>query len=528
MNKVFCLIISYLSVFAVYSQSKRTITVVESESKAPVPFAHIYLEDGSFGVLTDENGAASIDLANLKSDTSALIFSSVGYKTKSMAIEDLSDGENRIDLEPNSVMLSGVVVFSKPLTQKGVQRMVRRAVKSLKKTVPAYTAHGEYRQSIQQNGLTTYNYLSQFVLRDKFGMGKLGNPVQVEEQVDFQNLVETYDYTSRRQYYERSYYDTYSSKRNLLLWNPLKYELVKKDHLFLLTDTLDRQGKMTFVVNALHLDTARYGLDVPFREGFDLTYYLSINEGGKSDWQIDRVEVKYRFAEQHEKVSILESSTWSMDLMHTNELTFPAKISMQTNQRYMYSNSSPNLDLSSTYSMVFKESVVGDQSAVIPDKIDFTIPEKSISDFRKSPFYRTETGYLDDLATELDNEELELRKVQSLVSRGDRTKYLIVWGEDQQVPLAYYSFLSENQLVGVDDLIFISNNKDRKDWLFLVTGNFYDHFYQFRLPTLYRKVLEEYCPQQEVPYFVKIEPDGKAECSKAPFLISEESFESKK
>jgi hypothetical protein len=284
---------------------------------------------------------------------------------------------------------------------------------------------------------------------------------------------------------------------------------------------------MTFVVNALHLDTARYGLDVPFREGFDLTYYLSINEGGKSDWQIDRVEVKYRFAEQHEKVSVLESSTWSMDLTHTNELTFPANVSLQTNQRYDYGNGSPELNLSTNYAMLFKQSVVGEKSTVNPDRVAFEIPKESISDFRKSPFYRSDDGYLDDPGTEADNEELELRKVKYLLEKGGKTKYLISWREPQ-IPYSYFSLLSNQEAVSIEDIVFISNNPNRKDWLFLVSGNFYDHFYQFRLPTLYRKVLEEYCQEQHIPYFVKIEPDGTAECRKTPFLVSQASIESEK
>ena len=85
-------------------------TVVDSVTKQNLAFVNIIInDDGTFGTTTDIDGNFSI---SSKKEINHLTFSYVGYKKKSVAIEDLNDKTNKIVLQPTSIDLQEVVFYA--------------------------------------------------------------------------------------------------------------------------------------------------------------------------------------------------------------------------------------------------------------------------------------------------------------------------------------------------------------------------------------------------------------------------------
>lgn len=514
----FCLIVGLFccATNPVFSQGSLRFIVVDSESNEPVPFASIYTTDGKIGTITNEKGIASVDRASLEAH-SMLTISSVGYNTRDIMLNTIINNRGIVKLNPNTIFLNGILVFSRQLNQKDVQKLTKKAIKETQKSITPYAATGIYRHYIKQNGITTYASNSQFIIRDKIGMGKAQNPVILQEQVQFFNSIKSFDFTSRRLFFERAYLDTYLNKGNILLWNPLKYAITKDDHFYNLTDTIVNGNQIHYIINAQHLDTARYGIDIPFREGFDITYFMSFNPQSKDQFEINKIEVKYRMSQSFKKVSVVESSIWAMELRKTENVIFPYKISLQTNQIFKFSNVSESLILSSRHTFNISEAMKGHRSHIKVDSLNFRFDEKTIADLKSSSFYKSSMGFINKTNKYIDDEQLELKKVEAILEDGNNDKHIIFW-DTYEVPYNHRHLLDDNQLVPLSDIIFINTNPDRNHWLFSVSGNSYDHFSQFHLPITYREVIKKYCNTVKVPLYVKISANQGVSCSEKSFI----------
>jgi hypothetical protein len=82
------------------SAGKATIKLIDKETRDSIPFANIYLPNTSFGVQTDIDGNASIDLNSYP--PGKYIATSVGYKDAEIDILS-SGGDFTIELESNAV-----------------------------------------------------------------------------------------------------------------------------------------------------------------------------------------------------------------------------------------------------------------------------------------------------------------------------------------------------------------------------------------------------------------------------------------
>jgi len=90
--------------------AKGQYQIVDKETKAPVPYAHIQLTTEAKGAIANFDGFFVLDSSLNVNDT--ILISCIGYKNKSILIKTIS-AKNSIELEPRDQQLSEVVVTVK-------------------------------------------------------------------------------------------------------------------------------------------------------------------------------------------------------------------------------------------------------------------------------------------------------------------------------------------------------------------------------------------------------------------------------
>jgi len=109
----FLLAFSFLVLFSLYSASAQVTkimgTVVDEETKQPIPFANLVLSGISVGATTDFEGRYSIETRNPKIDT--LVITYIGYETKKIAVTKNIFQQVDIELNPSGIMLNEVEIL---------------------------------------------------------------------------------------------------------------------------------------------------------------------------------------------------------------------------------------------------------------------------------------------------------------------------------------------------------------------------------------------------------------------------------
>lgn len=102
-------------------------TVLDKETKEPIPYVNISLLDQAKGVGTNANGDFMFNYL----PNGYLVFSCIGYESDTVAIAPLETGEDvSIYLKPKSYMLSEVMVTDKQLTAKNILRKARANIEN--------------------------------------------------------------------------------------------------------------------------------------------------------------------------------------------------------------------------------------------------------------------------------------------------------------------------------------------------------------------------------------------------------------
>ena len=124
------ILFSLLFVFVLVNQTLAQITGVLKDAKTgePIPYANVFYEGKGVGGITDMDGRFQVDKFP---EWKALVFSSVGYTTKKVPIDNRTK-ELEVMLEPLEYTLNEVVV--KPKRQK-YSRKNNPAVELMKKVV---------------------------------------------------------------------------------------------------------------------------------------------------------------------------------------------------------------------------------------------------------------------------------------------------------------------------------------------------------------------------------------------------------
>ena len=135
----FVLIVSLMAFVNVNSQSLPDSTTVESftneysneilkglvldaKDQSPLPYTNIYLLNKNKGVVSNEKGHFSINIANCK-ETDTLRISYIGYKTKDLTIEELKIS-SIVSLKEDNLMLNNITVFGSAPDPKTIVKKV--------------------------------------------------------------------------------------------------------------------------------------------------------------------------------------------------------------------------------------------------------------------------------------------------------------------------------------------------------------------------------------------------------------------
>jgi hypothetical protein len=93
-----------------------TGTVVDARTRAPLAYVHIGIVNRGVGVISDEWGRFRFPMANaFRADT--LTFSMIGYTTTHKVVASLTEGDNKIAMEPSITQLKEVVIHDKKREQ---------------------------------------------------------------------------------------------------------------------------------------------------------------------------------------------------------------------------------------------------------------------------------------------------------------------------------------------------------------------------------------------------------------------------
>ncbi len=103
-----------------------TITgkVVDSTTGLPLEYVSIGVVNTSIGTITDHTGSFKLDVSDQPTDA-VVRFSMISYKSQTFAINELSSGENNIQLVSAPVKLAEVVVKPGKLRKVGVTSYTR-------------------------------------------------------------------------------------------------------------------------------------------------------------------------------------------------------------------------------------------------------------------------------------------------------------------------------------------------------------------------------------------------------------------
>ncbi len=108
-------------------------SVLDSKSKAPLPYANIYVLNTTNGVISNETGHFSLNISDLK-ETDTVRFQYIGYQTKNICINQLKNS-SVIFLEEELFNLSETLIFgSIPNLKEIVKKVVENKDANYKKT----------------------------------------------------------------------------------------------------------------------------------------------------------------------------------------------------------------------------------------------------------------------------------------------------------------------------------------------------------------------------------------------------------
>lgn len=100
-------ILLLIHVFTYSQTTKIRGLVVDSETKAPVPFANVTFKNSSVGTITNTDGEYFLET---RKDFDSIVVSFVGYKQQTIAIQKYHFQENNIELTPDVYALDEIVV----------------------------------------------------------------------------------------------------------------------------------------------------------------------------------------------------------------------------------------------------------------------------------------------------------------------------------------------------------------------------------------------------------------------------------
>ncbi len=128
--------------------------IIDAETKEPVSFATIRIQNKAIGVISNDDGGFAIPL-KFKELSDVLEVSSLGYKTKVILISELASNEiNTIYLQAGIIELDEVVLQARKKRPLGAKRIVRKAIDAIPRNYPlsSFSTLGYYRDYQSKKG----------------------------------------------------------------------------------------------------------------------------------------------------------------------------------------------------------------------------------------------------------------------------------------------------------------------------------------------------------------------------------------
>ncbi|MEM6736254.1 MAG: carboxypeptidase-like regulatory domain-containing protein [Bacteroidota bacterium] len=149
MNKCMLFLPGFILPFGIYTQETITISgkVIDTETKAPLPFAAINIKNTSKGVIANEAGVFDLIVTEGK----AIMISTLGYAPKSFNIKSIQDNNQELfELDNQPVLIDEVIVSGERLSGEAILKL---AIKNQRKNFPPdnYTLSVFFRETNQIN-----------------------------------------------------------------------------------------------------------------------------------------------------------------------------------------------------------------------------------------------------------------------------------------------------------------------------------------------------------------------------------------
>jgi len=144
------ILITFLFVCNVTFGQSINISITDSETTDPLPYANIYFKNSGIGLSTDLNGAAILQESKVL-DKDSIIISYIGYEEQIIYYSKENSRAILIKLEPATNLLSAVTItYIKPPSPKNIIK------KALRKTSSNYSSQpviltALYRETIKEN-----------------------------------------------------------------------------------------------------------------------------------------------------------------------------------------------------------------------------------------------------------------------------------------------------------------------------------------------------------------------------------------
>ncbi len=145
MRHLFLLFSSILSVYSAAQESLKGM-VIDSNSKAPLPYSTIIFDNGKKGVTSNESGEFHLVIDSIDASDSLQV-SYVAYESKTIPI-DLSDINILVELTPSAFQLDEVII--RPIEPAEYLRMVKRRQRE-NNAIYSFNAWAHYEEAIREN-----------------------------------------------------------------------------------------------------------------------------------------------------------------------------------------------------------------------------------------------------------------------------------------------------------------------------------------------------------------------------------------
>jgi hypothetical protein len=182
--------------------------IIDKTDKQPIPYANIRIVGKTLGSITNEDGEFVFKYPP-KKERDIISISCIGFKTLSMPIDDLINGETK-ELQRESILLKEVLIRSND--PKSIIRKSIEAIPSNYRTI-AILQTGFYRETLQKNN--RYVVLSEAIVN--IYKSSYNKPYQMDQIKVFKG----------RKMADQSRYDTILFKVQGGLYNCLLLDIVK-------------------------------------------------------------------------------------------------------------------------------------------------------------------------------------------------------------------------------------------------------------------------------------------------------------